>query len=494
MKKIDELLALHDRGAVSGAAVAYSGTDVHEGMSPEDEVLLAASAQVLRAYYEDKYRADPSQMGLEIACLIPGLHRHVDPPLLALTPSRGGWSPRRLEQAAEWLKRFETSVRWLKSLAPARWERLAAYRGLPTPPNMTDWQDQLAYIIALEDLPRGERLAEYTSLYPQLTAVEASELFMEALRLWDGGFSVDRKIAKAIWFHLAIYHAESIAPFGRELVQRDVDYPLILFRDSSADTSAALIDRLTRGDWKTPYLLLGALMWCGDVTAQQQLATWIANPPDWWKPDSNKVSLQAGWELTADNQRRDLYFRTCYALVPQAEPTSTRAFVPLDQACRRCGQPLEHMLDLDLTDPRLDFLGLEGERLRVLNCRWCVRWDHFYAQADYYGLAQWKLFYLPNPLRTTPGEYIPFPNMLGLAAAPRNPYEANWDLREHGHSQVGGFPTMIDASDFPECPVCHQTMMCIGQVKTSDMGDGDGWTYAFLCAGCQITATSYQQT
>lgn len=62
-------------------------------------------------------------------------------------------------------------------------------------------------------------------------------------------------------------------------------------------------------------------------------------------------------------------------------------------------------------------------------------------------------------------------------------------------SQIGGMPTWEQDCAYPDCPKCGETMVFVGQIDCADIEEyGEGVYYSYLCSGCHITATNYQQT
>jgi hypothetical protein len=91
--------------------------------------------------------------------------------------------------------------------------------------------------------------------------------------------------------------------------------------------------------------------------------------------------------------------------------------------------------------------------------------------------------------------YVP-PEALVLGPERRTPIEGTVLLWESvdGVSQLGGHPTWEQDAGYSDCPQCHLPMRFVGPVKHGEIETAEGTTYAFLCAGCLIAATGYQQT
>lgn len=354
----------------------------------------------------------------------------------------------------------------------------------------------LQQLMALYDLDGKHGLSDarlhqlYGELHPRLSSLEAVQLFDFAVQLWDG--RLGREIAETILMHLAYYHPFAISGMQIKLIDRGIFFPGELYRKAPDDIVTALIDQLDSSKKIDHAHLLSALLWTTHPIAQHQYAKWIKSPPPWWNSQMHKYSLSAGWYLGANDSFEILYSETCYSFVPQTEPGRSRLFVPLGQSCPFCHQSLYSLFDLDLTDTRLMFLGLTGHRLRVIHCANCCQpYSTIYGEVDFEGSAAWSRFNTAPPF--IKNEKLDYTNSLGLASIPRNPFESQWVLDWTGQTQVGGFPTESDNA-FPNCPGCQTPMHFIGQVQYEDIILGSGLTSAYICATCQITATSYQQT
>ena len=84
---------------------------------------------------------------------------------------------------------------------------------------------------------------------------------------------------------------------------------------------------------------------------------------------------------------------------------------------------------------------------------------------------------------------------LALAAKPRSPWHAAIDTLPTRHSQIGGHPAWIQDAEYAACSDCKRTMRCIGQIACENVDPHrEGVFYAFLCAECGTTASTYQQT
>jgi hypothetical protein len=195
----------------------------------------------------------------------------------------------------------------------------------------------------------------------------------------------------------------------------------------------------------------------GDERVVDLFAGWRAKPPQWAADlhiPPEQYSQEAGWELSPDSQRRNLYHEVCYPLISTGAALTPSPVSVLTET---------NLFELDGTSEALAFLGC---RQQVL-----VPIDN--------GLVDPLL-----PRRSL------FP-----AAAPRSPWHAAVDSLPVQYSQIGGHPTWIQDAEYPTCGGCRRTMVCVGQIDSGDVdANREGIFYAFLCSECAMTASSYQQT
>jgi hypothetical protein len=323
----------------------------------------------------------------------------------------------------------------------------------------------------------------------------------DAIEEWEDGPGADefRRLLEL----LAGRFPGAFAGKHARLLSRGVMEPAMLYLGAGAKTRDELIARAgAEDDRYRRRLLLGCLAWIGDDVVVGRFAKWRAEPPE--RSDYVAVAaLDAGWELTPEGTRRDLYSATCYALVRNPHGAGTPCgpvdvITGSDGQCRWCGRELTTLFDFDLRDSRLAWLGLTGERLRIPECDRCSGWAAIYTRVDDRGAAAW------HPANRRPhfngpddGPWERLPSRkLAMAAEPRrSAFEAAGNVYARGNSQIGGFPPWLTGPGYVDCPDCGRPMVVVGTLHRADADEGyEGVTYAHLCAGCRVAATSYQQT
>lgn len=371
----------------------------------------------------------------------------------------------------------------------------------------------------------GERTPQLTAALRALTADQGREVARE---IWG---HPDRQDLKWLLGLLAASVPGALSSLTLDLAAAHLLLPSWLYLDAPSVTTEMVLQALDDPAFHAERnLLLLALAWISGDRVREQFAAWRADVPS-WRNDlylaPYEYAAEAGWELTPDGNRRQLYYTTSYELVPVDEaeltPSSHAAAVatPHEASCGWCGRPLVTLLDIDLRDPRCAFVARElgstdqpttdssypATRLRVAHCMWCSGFATLYTDVDLQGGSKWSTANggpddKPRILEQVgdgAGEDLgdPQPRRLALGKQRRAPFEVlgRFMLDVTGISQFGGHPEWIQDAKYPLCPTCRRRMVCIGQVSWEDINEfAEGSTYAFFCVPCGKAATVYQQT
>lgn len=336
-------------------------------------------------------------------------------------------------------------------------------------------------------------------LYAELTIEETArlmELVVEALRNGNEEFAED--IAKS----LAILTDYPLDQMLLAWVERENFYPPIIFRGAGPAIRDSIVAYLEAGKPNRNHALL-ALVWVGDTKVAEVIQHWEDHPPQWTEGlfvGPAVYAHAAGWE-PSNGKRRDLIFTDCRAVAPAEQEQSPAPSVHLmretSQPCRWCKHPMVHLIEIDLRDERFAFLGFSGPALPILTCEVCTCYAPFlYAHISLEGVAQWAPENTPPegmPEPVEDWEPSPWRNVPVTVTPRRAIHAADWTIPVKT-TQIGGHPSWVQDSEYPSCPRCSRTMMFIGQVDQAQFPMHEGIYYAFLCATCRISATSYQQT
>jgi len=322
----------------------------------------------------------------------------------------------------------------------------------------------------------------------------------------------DEDTGKDILVYLVCYHDASLSALIPELLEREIYYPVILYKSASAKVRDQLLQQVNTDDENRNILLL-MLAYIGDEIVVRQFQQWRQFPPHW--ADQLHVApehytTEAGWELTNEGQRRDLFTTPCYSLYKVkeddgADNTSNgdpiSMLLPNADNCKWCGSSLTTLIDLDVQHPALQDVAWNSERLQVRTCVICSCYGVVYMEMDSAGKPCWSaLNVMPMGADDLdPDDYVKLAPDAGrhfrIATAPRQPFHASEWAMEPSASQIGGHPGWVQDAEYPICPCCSMRMKAIGQLDWGEVEEyGEGIYYMFICEPCQLTAVSYQQS
>lgn len=358
----------------------------------------------------------------------------------------------------------------------------------------------------------GQSLNDWRANVPQLTST------LRSLTTEQG-----QRIAEDVWrdfnpkedgYLLAQLGSSvpiALATIQDDMVERRVFYPSFLYLGADDGVAKRLIGLISAPVIEESYdHLLKCLAWIGNERVVRQFQMWRENSPAWqselylapWE-----YSLEAGWELTADGNRRDLYLATAYEVIAlgESEQGSDNLFTilaPHEGQCGWCGRQLLTLLQVDLRDSRLAFLAPEGSRLRIAICPSCSYYIAVLTDIDTAGGSSWSQENGGKPSTLShvrdDEDMEDWPQQsFALGAQCRTPFETlgRFMLSMGGISQIGGHPEWIDDATYPTCPTCQRRMRFIAQLSWADFDTyGEGATYAFACLEDGKAATVYQQT
>ena len=325
--------------------------------------------------------------------------------------------------------------------------------------------DPLAILKIVHSPPKPDPLIRYAppprkpaALYAELDSGQIAALLRHAHALLKRG---DTDTAQDIATCLVAFVSADISSLLQEFIRSAELQPEFVFHRAAPKIRNLLTQHLARVAGHDRLLtdkLLCALAWIGDERVVELFAGWRADVPSWASGlhiPPQQYSQQAGWELSPDGERRNLYHEICYPLVRSAVSTPSSPVSVLTET---------NLFELDATSAALAFLGC--------------------SQKIVVPISEQNLVDDTMPRRS-----------LVLADAPRSPWHAAIDSLPTEYSQIGGHPTWIQDAEYPSCSNCRATMTFIGQIACEDVDPRrEGIFYAFLCPDCSMTASTYQQT
>ncbi len=205
-------------------------------------------------------------------------------------------------------------------------------------------------------------------LYGQLSAGELQRLAAHAESLI--GTERDEE-AESILLCLAAFTDVQLDGCLSAAAAHGKFWPSLAFRSCPPQVRDEMIARLQHDAESRNHILL-ALAWLGDETVVDLFAHWRKQPPAWrdslYVPPQD-YSHEAGWELSHDGERRQLYFPDCTTLTRGASnsPDTFSAITERDDACPWCHQKLTNLIDLVPSNFGLPH-GPGADRVQVTTC------------------------------------------------------------------------------------------------------------------------------
>ena len=202
-------------------------------------------------------------------------------------------------------------------------------------------------------------------------------------------------------------------------------------------------------------------------------------------------ALRAGWALLHNGEGRALLLAAgCRRLERRADTSSPVVVISrAEQECGGCSGPLTVLLELDLHDERLGFLGLSGECLRVVTCERCVCFGTVYVEVDLAGSARW-MEESDRPDVPPDGSYLP-ERELGLGPSGGRRLRLTPSPTNVAGRRPGGLDTEPRLS---AVSAVARFMPSAGQVDLGEFELEEGMIYAFFDPDCGIVATLFQQS
>ena len=333
------------------------------------------------------------------------------------------------------------------------------------------------------------------ALYQQLTTDQAQLMADYATERFASG---EYKLAQEICLCLAAITQANLNAYFREWISYDdLDNDSYMpFHRAPTDVRDRLLERV-EDDAENRNCILQCLAWIGDDVVVERFAHWRNSPPPWRSSlyiEPEEYAHEAGWELTAEDQRRNLYFPQCFHLEMKSTGSceALRVVDERNDTCPNCALPLTNLFDVDLKATGLSDNG----SFRVVTCECCTAYSTIFGYMDSKGNAHLSAKNIPPAwLPDDVSEWRRLPVNSMRQGNLRSPLFAADPFLPVSFSQLGGHPTWIQDAEYPLCPQCSHTMMFLAQLDYADIEQyGEGIIYAFICPECRTTATSYQQS
>src|SRR5688572_21214128 len=220
--------------------------------------------------------------------------------------------------------------------------------------------DPLEILRIVHQPPKPDRLIRYAqpprptdALYGELGSGQIAALIRHAHTLLKKG---DTSTAENIAACLVAFLSADISSLQQELIRIEALRPQFVFHRAAPKIRDLLTQHLARVAGRDALLtdkLLCALAWVGDERVVELFAGWRARPPSWATDlhiPPHQYSHEAGWELSPDSLRRNLYRDVCYPLVAERAPNASSLVTVLtdrSDRCPSCTRALTNLFELD---------------------------------------------------------------------------------------------------------------------------------------------------
>jgi hypothetical protein len=489
LKRTVDVIELFERHALTELAqyrgnLRYCEKVLKAGELPDvRDPLVHSHVQKLQHFLAEKGIQEGDEFLLGLGLMAPGSFRGIRPALEVLSPERGGFSEKRLQEAADQVVRFREAL-------------TLGYHFFPTLS-----RDTAIAIQELSGLFDSGAISDedWTGHHAALSPAETEELTDRALRCLDSSSENVKDVGNSVLQTLADCRRDGLGAATLVLAERRIYYPGSLYRGAPDAVARMLADHIAGTDVLELNHLLLALAWTRGEVAQDVFLKWGATPPVWASQlhvPPEKYVHSAGWTLDTGTPR-DLISLGCHLIVKGSSrggpgvPVPCR--VPIDSYnCPNCGGQATWLFDFTAV-PAGCLLGdyLEAPR-KVLCCLSCACFGPVFTRYIPDGGAEWH----PVRVSSAPAPTGDRPSCschLSPSAFP--PFAAANPFRLNDASILGGIPMWLQDSEYPCCPDCEMSMRFLAQFDNSAMPTPEeGIYYAFFCLPCRVAAVSYQQT
>lgn len=450
---------------------------------PADDESIRPHVQLLKRQMGITILSDEDEYLLRFGLIVPGLMRGIRPPVSVLNSERGGFSDKRLEQAAGQVSRLRealsTARRHFGNFSP---NAVTALRELA---------EQLKGVAHPDNV--------WVAMHSALSDTEADALAKRAFACLDDA-AESRDLGVGILNSLANFRREGLGAQTIEAFRRELFWPSSIYRDAPDDVANRLIERIEKARGLELNHLLLALAWTRGEPALCAFLRWRKTSPAW--ASGLYVPLEdylhhAGWALDANGERRNLVSLSCHRITPSTDASTERFAVPcrkeVDKHCPACGGSLAWLFDfINLPDEFFSGDRTNAPR-RVLCCLdcacFCPAVFSRYQPDGTVELHSATNFEAKESFGGRP------PSIRELVLAPLPPFSASEPFGIDDATTLGGVPMWLQDAQHPRCPECQNVMKFLAQFDSSSMKPPEeGIYYSFFCPDCRIAAVNYQQT
>lgn len=450
--------------------------------SANDDLILP-HVQRLKQHMGVRTASDEDEFLLRFGLIVPGLARGIRPPVSVLNVERGGFSDKRLEQAAAQVSRLQAALRlgrrYLVGLSSSP---VTALRELA----------ERIRVVAAED-------NTWVEIHARLPEVEAQALARRAFSCLDESPEAS-DLGESILCCLANFRFDGLGQQICGALERRLFWPPSIYRDAPDDVAKSLVRLIEDTDGLQLNHLLLALAWTRGEVARCAFLKWRQETPEWAKElciPPEDYSHNGGWALDANGKHVDLVSVRCHRLAPCSIVTSAGFAVPcrteVKERCPACGGSLAWLFDFTNL-PDEFFVGeWTSAPKRILCCLHCSCFcPAVFSRYQPDGTAE--LHPAIASEETSNFGVLP-PSIRELVVTPQPPFAAAEAFGIDDTTSFGGAPMWLQDSQFPHCPDCQNVMRFLAQFDNGSMPKPEeGIYYAFFCPDCRVAAVNFQQT
>lgn len=300
------------------------------------------------------------------------------------------------------------------------------------------------------------------------------------------------------WKLLSFHNA--ITPYMQELAyENKANLYDEVYYHAPEELGKKMADDLLKADntSDTGSLLL-KLSWQGGETAVNTFKKYLTEPTEWMERlsvDLEEYIHAGGWCLNEQGEKENLIFETCYPIWAGNKGDKSPVSIGHvnEQTCPNCKQKLVDIFRAYCTDPKLQFLGIDGVVTATicLNCTLYTITSSHYELDGRSELLEFEPFNLDYiHIFEDYSLYSDFTAVLGDEPVPLFYSHPNEDA-----STIGGFPDWIQDFNYPKCPCCGKRMKFLTQIRWDTIEKySEGTLFLTICKDCQIITAEHQQT
>ena len=456
-------------------------TDGH--VPAADDESIGPHVQLLKRHMGMSTTLEEDEYLLRFGVAVPGLMRGICPPVSVVTPERGGFSAKRLDEATAQVTRLRAAFAFAR--------RHLDHGNSNIVNAVQELVERLQGVTPSDDA--------WVEMHARLPDSEAGTLAARAFACLDESED-SSELGASILTCLANFRHQGLGAQTIEVLSRDVFWPSSMYRDAPDDVARRIVDGIEGAeDVKLNHLLL-ALAWTRGEVAHRAFLGWRGAPPSWvgqlYVPPED-YAHNAGWALEADGRRRDLISLSCHRIKGDGPLSSRSITVPCrtqtDENCPACGGSLAWVFDFSNLPADIFSGDRTGAPRRVLCCLHCACFcPAIFSQYHSDGTA--TLHSATNCEKSSSSGGSPA-SIRELVLAPQPPFAAADPFDIDDATSLGGVPMWLQDAQYPHCPECHNVMKFLAQFDNGSMPQPEeGVYYSFFCQECRIAAVNYQQT